>query len=210
MLPLTASFGGALKRIGDEETKATCYLKKIKRRIKMKKAVIYTRDSNNHKENLEKQKQTCREYAEKNGYEIVGVFTDTTSTGLNKQPYFWLMLELAKHGDFKFVIVDSFDRVARRHILETRNRVMKSGLKIICPRLEKELELEFFKERWQGEINTAELLERLNKSGIKTQSEEEQVATVVREYNKMLTGTRVKTARAENKKRKATETARQG
>ena len=175
-----------------------------------KKAVIYTRDSNNNTERLARQKQTCREYAEKNGYEIVGVFCDTTVTGIKKQPYFWLMLELAKNDDFKFVIVDSYDRVARRDLLEVKRRVMKSGLQIVCPRLEQELEHHFLKElenaikiSGQGEIDPYELAERLDENGIETQGEIEQVKTVIREYNKMLVGARVKTARAENKKRKA-------
>jgi len=120
----------------------------------MKKAVIYTRDSNNHTERLVKQEQICREFAARNGYAVVGLYVDTTSTGLDKQPYFWKMLKDAKEGGFKFVIVNSFDRVARRNLIEVKHRVVKSGLKIVSPKFDSEhishflskLELHFLKE----------------------------------------------------------------
>ena len=112
----------------------------------MKKAVIYTRDSNNHKERLVAQEQVCREFAAKKRYAVVGLYVDTTSTGLDKQPYFWKMLNDAKESGFKFVIVNSFDRVARRNLLEVKHRVMKSGLKIVAPKLDNELELHFLEE----------------------------------------------------------------
>ena len=112
----------------------------------MKKAVIYIRDLNNHKERLVKQEQVCREHAARYGYTVVGLYVDTTSTGLDKQPYFWKMLKDAKERAFKFVIANSFDRVARRNLIEVKHRVIKSGLKIVSPKFDNARELQFLKE----------------------------------------------------------------
>ena len=85
----------------------------------MEKAVIYTRETNTHAKNREQglanQRQICREYAEKNGFEIVGEYFDISST-LRKRPAFVKMIDDIRKQKIGVILVSSVDRFTRQQI----------------------------------------------------------------------------------------------
>ena len=65
----------------------------------MNKAVIYARYSSDSQseQSIEGQMRVCKEYAEKNGYVIVGEYVDRAITGTNdKRPAFQQMISDSK------------------------------------------------------------------------------------------------------------------
>ena len=82
----------------------------------MNKAVIYARYSSDSQteQSIEGQMRVCKEYAEKNGYVIVGEYVDRAMTGTNdKRPAFQQMISDSKKHEWSFVLVYKFDRFAR-------------------------------------------------------------------------------------------------
>jgi DNA invertase Pin-like site-specific DNA recombinase len=77
----------------------------------------------------------CREYARRNGYDIVAVFEDRAITGstLFLRHGIQSMLRAARAGDFKFVIVESLSRLARdqEDAPAIRKRLDFAGVKIV-------------------------------------------------------------------------------
>ena len=67
----------------------------------MKKAVIYARYSSDSQteQSIDGQLRVCKEYAEKNGYEIVAEYIDRAMTGTNDN-----------RPDFQRMIKDSFNK----------------------------------------------------------------------------------------------------
>jgi len=102
----------------------------------MKKAVIYTRATGRDKgvveQRLEEQRQMCREYAAKHGYEIVGEYADTTSSG-KKQRNFRRIVKKSKRGNFQFVIAPCMDRMTRRirDYHERTEKLEKNGVEVV-------------------------------------------------------------------------------
>lgn len=81
----------------------------------MKKAIGYVRvaGGQNPEWALEGQKKIISEYAEKNGYEVIGWEEDVCS-GLNlDRPALKRVLDQAKEGQFEAVLVTAIDRIAR-------------------------------------------------------------------------------------------------
>lgn len=84
--------------------------------IRILRGVIYARFScsRQREESIEGQIRECTEYAEKNGIEIVGTYTDKAmSAKTDKRPDFQRMIKDAAKGQFDVVIVWSFDRFSR-------------------------------------------------------------------------------------------------
>ena len=79
-------------------------------------AVIYPRFSS-HGQNemtIEGQIRICREYAESQGYNVVGIYPEKARTGTNdSRPAFQRMIKDAACGKFQYIIVYMFDRFAR-------------------------------------------------------------------------------------------------
>ena len=79
-------------------------------------AVIYPRFSS-HGQNemtIEGQIRICREYAESQGYNVVGIYPEKARTGTNdSRPAFQRMIKDAASGQFQYIIVYMFDRFAR-------------------------------------------------------------------------------------------------
>ena len=79
-------------------------------------AVIYPRFSS-HGQNemtIEGQIRICREYAESQGYNVVGIYPEKARTGTNdSRPAFQRMIKDAASGKFQYIIVYMFDRFAR-------------------------------------------------------------------------------------------------
>lgn len=78
--------------------------------------VIYARYSSagQTEQSIEGQLRVCKDYAERNGYFVVGEYIDRATTGTNdNRPSFQQMLEDAKKGEFQYILVYKLDRFAR-------------------------------------------------------------------------------------------------
>ena len=101
-----------------------------------KNAVIYTRFSSQSqdKQTTEVQLKACREYAENIGLNIIEEYTDEAYTGTNdKRPAFQKMLKDSDKGDFQFVIVYNYDRLARDTLLslQTIKNLQSKGVTVL-------------------------------------------------------------------------------
>ena len=79
-------------------------------------AVIYPRfsSSGQNEQSIESQIRICREFAEKQGYNVVGIYPEKARTGTNdSRPAFQRMIKDAASGAFQYIIVYMFDRFAR-------------------------------------------------------------------------------------------------
>ena len=95
----------------------------------MTPAVIYARYSseNQRQESIEGQLRECRIFAERNGYEIVGEYTDSALTGrTDRRPGFQAMIREADKKTFKVVIVWKLDRFARNRY-DSRRMISRSS-----------------------------------------------------------------------------------
>lgn len=80
------------------------------------KAVIYARYSSDKQraESIEDQERVCREYAARNGFEVVEVYSDKAQSGTkDTRENFQRMIKDAKKGEWSAVIVYKLDRFAR-------------------------------------------------------------------------------------------------
>lgn len=98
--------------------------------------VIYARYSSagQTEQSIEGQLRVCKEYAERNGYFVIGEYIDRATTGTNdNRPQFQQMLEDAKKGEFKFILVYKLDRFARNKYDSTvhKHNLAKMGIKVI-------------------------------------------------------------------------------
>ncbi len=79
-------------------------------------AVIYPRFSSagQNEQSIESQIRICREFAESQGYNVVGIYPEKARTGTNdSRPAFQKMIHDAASGQFQYIIVYMFDRFAR-------------------------------------------------------------------------------------------------
>ena len=79
-------------------------------------AVIYARYSSDRQreESIEGQLEVCREYAERNGYEIVDTYIDRAkSAKTDDRPYFLRMIKDSEKKHFQAIIVYQLDRFSR-------------------------------------------------------------------------------------------------
>ena len=99
-------------------------------------AVIYARysSSNQREESIAGQIRCCREYAERNGYQIMHEYTDSALTGrTDRRPGFQQMIRDSENQTFEAVIVYKLDRFARNRYDSAmyRNKLKKNGVRII-------------------------------------------------------------------------------
>lgn len=82
----------------------------------MQKAVIYARYSSNAQRDvsIDQQLRACRDFADRQGLEVVGVYDDRALTGTSDQrPGFQRMIRDSAAGEWQYVIVYALDRFAR-------------------------------------------------------------------------------------------------
>ena len=99
----------------------------------MKKSVIYARYSSDSQteQSIDGQLRVCKEYAEKNGYEIVTEYIDRAMTGTNdNRPALQQMLYYSKKKGFDFVLVYKFDRFARSRYDSAMNKAILSKMEL--------------------------------------------------------------------------------
>ena len=99
-------------------------------------AVIYARFSSHGQteQSIEGQLHDCYEYAEKNGYNVIGEYIDRALTGrYDDRPDFQRMIRDSSKKQFQFILVWKLDRFARnrydsamyKHILKKNGTVWK-------------------------------------------------------------------------------------
>lgn len=98
-------------------------------------AVIYARysSSGQREESIEGQLRECHEFAKKNGFTIVGEYTDKALTGrTDRRPDFQRMLRDCERGVFKAVICWKMDRFARNRYDSAmyKYKLKKNGVRI--------------------------------------------------------------------------------
>lgn len=102
----------------------------------MIKAVIYARYSSDSQteQSIEGQLRVCKEYAERNGYEIVAEYIDRAMTGTNdNRPDFQRMIKDSYHKKWQYVLVYKFDRFSRDKYQSTlhKHTLKQNGVKVI-------------------------------------------------------------------------------
>lgn len=105
----------------------------------MARAALYARFSSDlqRDRSIDDQFALCREYAARNGYEIVATFEDRAVTGASiyLRAGIQKLLAAAKTGAFDFVIAESLSRIARDqeegHAI--RKRLGFNGVKLVTP-----------------------------------------------------------------------------
>ena len=101
--------------------------------------VFYGRysDSGQSEQSIEGQRKVCHEYAERNGYKIIGEYIDRALTGTSdSRPEFLRMIADSAKRQFKGVLVYQLDRFARnRYDSATyKAKLKKNGVKVLSAR----------------------------------------------------------------------------
>lgn len=99
-------------------------------------AVIYARFSshNQTEQSIEGQLRVCYEYAEREGYNVVGEYIDRALTGRSDdRPDFQRMISDAKKKAFQFVIVYKLDRFTRNRYDSAvyKHKLKQCGVKVL-------------------------------------------------------------------------------
>lgn len=84
--------------------------------MKDMKAVIYARfsSSSQREASIDEQVKVCKDYAEKNNYEVVKVYSDSALTGkTDERPALKKLLTDSSKNNFNIVLVYSIDRFGR-------------------------------------------------------------------------------------------------
>ena len=102
----------------------------------VKKAVIYARFSSSaqNEQSIEGQLTICHDYAERNGYMVVGEYIDRAISGRSdERPDFQRMIDDAETGAFQYVLVYKLDRFSRNRYDSAiyKVRLKKYGVKVI-------------------------------------------------------------------------------
>ena len=101
-----------------------------------KKAVCYYRYSSagQTEQSIDGQRRVCRDYAKRNGFQIVKEYADRAITGKTDQrPQFLEMIKDAKKRAFEYVIVYKLDRFSRKRYdnVVYKFRLEQSGVKVL-------------------------------------------------------------------------------
>jgi len=102
----------------------------------MKTAVIYARYSSEKQseQSIEGQLRVCNEFAERNGYRIIGTYIDRAVSGkTDDREEFQRMIKDSAKRLFEFVIVYKLDRFARSRFDSATNKAVlkKNGAKVL-------------------------------------------------------------------------------
>lgn len=97
------------------------------------KVAIYCRVST-EEQDADKQEYICREYCEKNNFEIYKVYKDVISGTTTSRPEFNLLLEDMRKYKFDAILVTKLDRLGRslQHLLSIIEELNKRGIHFIA------------------------------------------------------------------------------
>ncbi len=104
------------------------------------KIVIYARFSSHaqNEQSIEGQLKTCYEYAERNGYSIIGEYIDRaiSGTAADNRPEFQRMIADSVKRQFQAVLVYQLDRFARNRYDSAmyKTKLKKNGVKVLSAR----------------------------------------------------------------------------
>ncbi|HZJ75030.1 MAG TPA: recombinase family protein [Clostridia bacterium] len=99
-------------------------------------AVIYARYSSDKQteQSIDGQLRCCKEYAERNGYRVVGEYIDRALSGTSdNRPAFQEMIADSSKKTFQYVIVWKLDRFARNRYDSAiyKNKLKKNGVRVL-------------------------------------------------------------------------------
>lgn len=99
-------------------------------------AVIYARYSSDKQteQSIEGQLRVCEEYAEREGYTILGKYIDRALSGKSAdRPQFQKMIEDSKSKEFQFVLVYKLDRFSRNRFDSAtyKMQLKKNGVRVV-------------------------------------------------------------------------------
>jgi len=97
------------------------------------KVAIYCRVST-HEQDADKQEELCREYCERNNFEIYNVYKDVISGTSTSRKGFNELLESLRAMKFDAVMVTKLDRIGRslQHLLSILDEFNKKGIKFMA------------------------------------------------------------------------------
>src|SRR5574344_1788585 len=104
------------------------------------KVVLYARyspGSSQNDQSIEGQLKVCREYAERNNYNIIYEYIDRATTGTSdNRPQFLKMIEDSSKKNFEGILVYQLDRFARnRYDSATyKSKLKKNGVRVLSAR----------------------------------------------------------------------------
>jgi len=80
------------------------------------KAIIYTRISTNtEQQNIKQQRDYCKKYAKKEGYEVLHLFGDKMSGKTSERSGYQRMLKFLSENPTVHLIVQDLDRLTRNY-----------------------------------------------------------------------------------------------
>ena len=94
-------------------------------------------DSGQSEQSIEGQRKVCYEFAERNGYKIIGEYIDRALTGTNdNRPEFLRMITDSAKRQFQGIVVYQLDRFARnRYDSATyKAKLKKNGVRVLSAR----------------------------------------------------------------------------
>lgn len=102
----------------------------------MKDDVIYARYSSDRQreESIEGQIRVCQDYAKRNGFHIINIYTDRALTGRSdKRTGFQMMIRDAATHTFQYVIVYKLNRFSRDRYdsANYKHKLKKQGVKLL-------------------------------------------------------------------------------
>ncbi|NFO67018.1 recombinase family protein [Clostridium botulinum] len=101
-----------------------------------KKAIIYARFSSNNQreESIDAQIRAAKEFAEREGYEIVATYADKAKSGTtDKRPEFLRMIKDCEKGVFNYIIIHKLDRFSRNKYDSAmyKRKLKQCGIRLI-------------------------------------------------------------------------------
>ena len=102
--------------------------------------VLYCRysSSSQSEQSIEGQLKVCHDYAERNGYKVIGEYIDRaiSGTGADNRPEFQRMIADSAKRQFNFVLVYQLDRFARNRYdsVHYKRILKKNGVKVLSAR----------------------------------------------------------------------------
>lgn len=109
----------------------------------MKTAIIYARAKTSN--SIKMQVSTCKEYAEKNEIQVIGIYWDLVLNS-HCQPLAWNKILNIPKPNFNYIIIFDHARIGRDYMkqMKDRNNLKTKGIRIITPFAE--LTEEYFKQ----------------------------------------------------------------
>lgn len=105
-------------------------------KVSKKKVVIYARFSSDmqREESIDAQIRACKEFAEREGYEVIEIYYDEAiSAKTDQRDDFQRMISDSKSGDFEIILVHKFNRFARNKFDSVfyKKRLADIGIKVV-------------------------------------------------------------------------------